>query len=76
MMELPALCRKLEGFLTGELDRSSIDADKAIANTMSYHWVYERWYTLGVHDRPKGRQANSHNVSFKETSDICGGSFI
>lgn len=41
MMELPALCRKLEGFLTGELDRSSIDADKAIANTMSYHWVYE-----------------------------------
>ena len=37
MMELPALCRKLEGFLTGDLDRGSIDADKAIANTMSYH---------------------------------------
>lgn len=76
MMELPALCRKLEGFLTGDLDRGSIDADKAIANTMSYHWVYERWNTLGAHDRPKGRQANSHNVSFKETSDVCGGSFI
>ena len=41
MMELPALCRKLNEFLTGELDGGSIDADKAIAITMSYNWFYE-----------------------------------
>ena len=41
MMELPALCRKLDEFLTGELDRGSVDADKAIANAVSYNWVYE-----------------------------------
>ena len=41
MMELPALCRKLNEFLTGELDEGSIDADKAIAITTSCNWFYE-----------------------------------
>ena len=41
MMELPAICRKLDEFLTGELDRGFVDADKAIANTMSYNWFCE-----------------------------------
>lgn len=70
MMELPALCRKLDEFLTGELDRGSFDADKAIANTMSYNWVYELLEYPGSTWQAKGKAGKLAQCFFLQKPQI------